>query len=86
MIIFQVVAVLCYLFCGFRILSFERSSYHRGFAIVASILIASFIGQAVYIVFFKDPVTMWDAILALLLTIIVHRTKGNVAKLIWSTP
>ena len=84
MIICQIVAVLCYLFCGFRILSFERSSHHKGYALLASILIASFIGQAVYIVFFKDPVTMWDAILAMLLTVIIFRTKGNVAKLIWS--
>ncbi|ENU43012.1 MULTISPECIES: phage holin family protein [Acinetobacter calcoaceticus/baumannii complex] len=84
MIIVQIVAVLCYLFCGFRILSFERSGHHKGFAFLATVLVASFIGQAVYIVFFKEPVTVWDAILAMLLTLIVYRTKGNVAK-IWST-
>lgn len=55
MIIVQIVAVLCYLFCGFRILSFERSGHHKGFAILATVLVASFIGQAVYIVFLKNP-------------------------------
>ncbi|MBK0062624.1 MULTISPECIES: phage holin family protein [unclassified Acinetobacter] len=85
MIIFSIIAVFCYLLCGFRILSFERSSHHRGYAFLATILIASFIGQAVYIIFFKDPVTLWDAILAVLLTCIIYQSKGNVAKLLRRT-
>ncbi|MDW5428834.1 phage holin family protein, partial [Acinetobacter baumannii] len=31
------------------------------------------------------PVTLWDAIFAILLAVLIWRTKGNVAKLIWST-
>ena len=32
-----------------------------------------------------DPVTLWDAIFAILLAVLICRAKGNVAKLIWST-
>ncbi|ELY5698030.1 phage holin family protein [Acinetobacter baumannii] len=84
MIIFQIILVICYLFCGFRILGFERAGHHKGYAFLATLLVASFIGQAVYIVFFKVPVTACDAILAMLLTLNVYRAKGNVAKF-WST-
>ncbi|MDR8305304.1 hypothetical protein FPK79_21275 [Acinetobacter baumannii] len=46
---------------------------------------AAFLGQSVHILFFKDPVTLWDAIFAILLAVLIWRTKGNVSKLIWST-
>lgn len=85
-LLFQTIAVLAYLFCGVRIVCFSReeTSFHRGYSWLAALLIASFLGQSVHILFFKDPVTLWDAIFALLLAIIVLRSRGNVAKLIWS--
>lgn len=84
--LFQLIAVIAYMLCGVRIVCFNRNGtdFHRGYSFLASLLIASFMGQAVHILFFKDPVTLWDAIFAVLLTIIIYRSKGNVAKLIWS--
>lgn len=86
-IIFQVIALIAYMICGLRIICFDSAGlrHRRGFSILATILIASFIGQSVHILFFKDPVTLWDAIFAVLLTVLICRAKGNVAKLIWST-
>lgn len=82
--VFQFIALLAYLFCGIRIVCFNHSgNYSRKYAIVASVLIASFLGQSVHIIFFKDPVTLWDAIFAILLAVIIYRSQGNVAK-IWS--
>lgn len=84
--LFQFIAVLAYLICGIRIACYSReeTAFHRGYSWLATLLIASFLGQSVHILFFKDPVTLWDAIFALLLAVIVLRSRGNVAKLIWS--
>ncbi|WP_151710694.1 phage holin family protein [Acinetobacter brisouii] len=84
-IIFQTIALIAYLFCGFRIICFKKQGpHHSGYAMGAAILIAAFIGQSIHILFFKDPVTLWDAIFAVLLAVLIWRSKGNVAKLIWS--
>lgn len=86
-IMFQLIALIAYMICGIRIICFDAEglSHHRGFSILATLLIASFIGQSIHILFFKDPVTLWDAIFAILLAVLICRAKGNVAKLIWST-
>ncbi|MGQ0513944.1 phage holin family protein [Bacillus sp. D-CC] len=63
----------------------NSGNFHRGYSFFAATLIAAFLGQSVHILFFKDPVTLWDAIFAILLAVLIWRTKGNVAKLIWST-
>ncbi|HAV5431529.1 phage holin family protein [Acinetobacter sp. ANC 5659] len=82
--VFQFIALLAYLFCGIRIVCFNHNgNYNRKYAILATVLIASFLGQSVHIIFFKDPVTLWDAIFAILLAVIIYRSQGNVAKL-WS--
>lgn len=84
--LFQLVALIAYLFCGLRIICFDSNGHrHRqGYSLLATVLIASFMGQSVHILFFKDPVTVWDAVFAALLAVIIYRAKGNVAKLIWS--
>lgn len=84
---FQLIALVAYLICGGRIICFDASGlrHRRGYSILATILIASFIGQSIHILFFKDPVTLWDAIFAVLLSVLIWKSKGNVAKLIWST-
>ncbi|MFX7296379.1 phage holin family protein, partial [Acinetobacter baumannii] len=75
------------LICGLRIICFDAEGlrHRHGFSILATILITAFIGQSIHILFFKDPVTLWDAIFAVLLAVLICRAKGNVAKLIWST-
>lgn len=84
--LFQLIALIAYLFCGLRIICFDSNGlrHRQGYSLLATILIASFMGQSVHILFFKDPVTVWDAVFAVLLTVIIYRAKGNVAKLIWS--
>jgi len=86
-IMFQLIALIAYMICGIRIICFDAEGlrHRHGFSILATILIAAFIGQSVHILFFKDPVTLWDAIFAVLLVVLICRAKGNVAKLIWST-
>lgn len=85
--LFQLIALMAYMICGFRIICFDAVGlrHRHGFSILATILIAAFMGQSVHILFFKDPVTLWDAIFAVLLAVLIWRSKGNVAKLLWST-
>ncbi|MRA09692.1 phage holin family protein [Acinetobacter nosocomialis] len=83
--VFQIIAVFAYLFCGIRIVCFNHNgNFSRKYAWLATVLIASFLGQSVHIIFFKDPVTLWDAIFAIILAVLIYRSQGNVAKLIWS--
>ena len=85
-LLIQWIAVLAYLLCGFRIACFcHGGNFHRGYSWLAALLIGSFLGQSIHILFFKAPVTLWDAIFAVLLGVLIWRSKGNVAKLIWST-
>lgn len=85
-VLFQLIALFAYLTSGFWIICFDAQGlrHRQAFSWLATILIAAFIGQSIHILFFKDPVTLWDAIFAVLLTFLVWRSKGNVAKLIWS--
>ena len=66
-----------------RILCFENnnSAHKRKHELLAMILIASFMGQSVNILFLKDPVTVWDAIFGMVLFGIIWTAKGNVAQL-----
>lgn len=85
--LFQFIALIAYLFCGIRIICFNKNGkqHNSRYAILATILIGSFMGQSVHILLFKDPVTLWDAVFAVVLAVIIYRAKGNVAKVIWST-
>lgn len=86
-ILFQFIALIAYIFCGLRIICFDPTGlrHRRLYSCMATILIASFMGQSIHILFFKDPVTLWDAVFSVFLAVIIYRAKGNVAKVIWST-
>ena len=85
-IVFSIIAVLCYVACAFRILCFdhlhEQSCSFRLFAVV---LIGAFLAQSLHIIFIKDPVTIWDAILAIFLVLFVFRSKGDVVSMLRSS-
>lgn len=84
--IFSIIAVLCYIACAFRILCFDQLHTQactiRGFAVV---LIGAFLAQSIHIIFIKDPVTIWDAILAVFLVLFIFRSKGNVVSMLRSS-
>ena len=81
--LFAFVAVCCYFISAIRILCFENynSDHKRKHELLAFVLIASFMGQSVNILFLKDPVTVWDAIFGMVLFGIIWTAKGNVAQL-----
>lgn len=79
--IYSAIAVACYLACAVRIICFDSKnrSRHRLHEVIAMMLIASFAGQSVNIIFLKDPVTIWDAFFGLVLFVIIFKAKGNTA-------
>lgn len=85
-IVFSIIAVLCYVACAFRILCFdhlhEQSCSFRLFSVV---LIGAFLAQSLHIIFIKDPVTIWDAILAIFLVLFIFRSKGDVVSMLRSS-
>ena len=85
--IFSVIAVLCYIACAFRILCFDQLHKQScSFRLLAVVLIGAFLAQSLHIIFIKDPVTIWDGILAVFLVMFIFRSKGNVVSMIRSTP
>lgn len=82
--LFAVIAVLCYAGCAMRILCFDHRYHHRRkiFEILAVMLIAALMAQSVNIIFLKDPVTIFDVFFAVLLGVVVFRSKGNVAMIL----
>ncbi len=54
-IMFQLIALIAYLICGLRIICFDAEGlrHRHGFSILATILIAAFIGQSIHILFLK---------------------------------
>lgn len=83
--IFSIIALMCYIACAFRILCFDKlhnqSCSYRLFAVI---LIGAFLAQSLHIIFIKDPVTVFDAILAVFLVMFIFRSKGNVVSMLRS--
>ncbi|ENU79232.1 hypothetical protein F975_02924 [Acinetobacter sp. ANC 3789] len=80
-ILYSVIAVVLYVLIALRIICFDSNAtvHQRLHEMVAFILIAALFGQSINIIFYKDPVTIWDAFFALVLFVIVFRAKGNIA-------
>lgn len=79
--IYSAIAVACYIACAVLIICFDgkNRNRHRLHEFIAMMLIASFAGQSVNIIFLKDPVTIWDAFFGVVLFVIIFKAKGNIA-------
>lgn len=84
-IVFSIVALLCYVACAFRILCFDQLHKQScSVRLFAAVLIGAFLAQSLHIIFIKDPVTIWDAILAIFLVLFIFRSKGDVVSMLRS--
>lgn len=84
-IVFSIIAVLCYVACAFRILCFDQLHQKACFIRLSSaVLIGAFLAQSLHIIFIKDPVTVWDAILAVFLVLFIFSHRGNVVAMLRS--
>lgn len=84
-LLFSMITAILYILCGLRIASFSHGgNFHRGLSFVAALLIAAFMAQGIHILFFKDPVTVIDFIVAIFVAAVIFNAKGNISKIIWS--
>jgi len=64
-----------------RLMCFRRrgARYRRGMSWIAYLLVVGTGGQALDVLVRHEPVTVWQAVVALLIAILVYRAQGNVA-------
>lgn len=86
--LFATLIALTHLATALRLVCFRRrgSRIRRGIALLAALLIGTLLCNAVDIVVFQQPVTLWQGALAILLLILVYRSRGNLAALMRPTP
>lgn len=77
-------AAIAYLASGVRLLCFQRNGarYRRGVSLLASLLIGTLLCSGLEILLYQRPVSVWQAVLAVLLCILVYRSRGNLAALL----
>ncbi|MEN5066762.1 phage holin family protein [Achromobacter aegrifaciens] len=64
-----------------RLLLYRRNGarFRRGMSWLAYLLIVGTGGQALDVLVRHEPVTVWQAVVAMLIAVLVYRAQGNVA-------
>lgn len=77
-------AAVAYLASAVRLLCFQRNGarIRRGISLVACLLIAALLCAGLEILLYQRPVSPWQAAIAVLLCILVYRSRGNLAALL----
>ena len=77
-------AALAYLASALRLLCFQRNGarIRRGISLLACLLIGALICAGLEIILYQRPVSPWQAAVAVLLCILVYRSRGNLAALL----
>ena len=77
-------AALAYLASALRLLCFQRNGarIRRGISLLACLLIGALICAGLEIILYQRPVSPWQAAIAVLLCILVYRSRGNLAALL----
>ncbi len=77
-------AALAYLASALRLLCFQRNGarIRRGISLLACLLIGALICAGLEIILYQRPVSLWQAAIAVLLCILVYRSRGNLAALL----
>ncbi|KKO04051.1 hypothetical protein LCGC14_0089450 [marine sediment metagenome] len=86
--LFATFVATAHIITALRLVCFRRrgSRIRRGIALLAALLIGTLLCNAVDIMVFQQPVTIWQGSLAILLLILVYRSRGNLAALMRPTP
>lgn len=77
-------AAVAYLASALRLLCFQRNGarIRRGISLLACLLIGALICAGMEIILYQRPVSPWQAAIAVLLCILVYRSRGNLAALL----
>ncbi|MFJ7315613.1 phage holin family protein [Pseudomonas sp. NPDC098747] len=84
----QLITALAYLVSAVRLASYHRGGAHfrRAISLLASLLGASLCLSALEILLYWTPVSLWHATTAVLLCVLIIRSRGNVAALLRPNP
>ena len=83
-----VVAALAYLAAGARLVCFSGSfgvRSRRGVSFLAGLVVAALLCAGLELLLSLRPVSFWQALLAVLLCLMVYRSRGNLAALLRSS-
>jgi uncharacterized membrane protein YfcA len=77
-------AAFAYFASGLRLLCFQRKGARcrRGVALLAAMLIGALFCAGLEILLYQRPVSPWQTTVAVLLCILVYRSRGNLAALL----
>lgn len=86
--LFATIVAALHVATALRLVCYRRrgSRIRRGIAVLASLLIGVLLCNAVDIILFQQPVSIWQGALSILLLILVYRSRGNLAALLRPTP
>ena len=81
-------AALAYIASALRLVCFQRNGarIRRGISLLACLLIGALFCAGLEILLYQRPVSPWQAAIAVLLCILVYRSRGNLAALLRPTP
>ncbi|WP_371365473.1 phage holin family protein [Pseudomonas sp. QL9] len=84
----QLLAACAYLAGATRMIFYRRgdSQYRRGISLLASLLGASMAISGLEIILYQQPVSVWRAIGACALCVLIFRSRGNIAALLRPSP
>lgn len=77
-------AAVAYLASALRLLCFQRNGarIRRGISLLACLMIGALLCAGLEILLYQRPVSLWQAAIAVLLCILVYRSRGNLAALL----
>lgn len=83
----HIAVAVVYLAAAMRLLCFNRTGlrHRRGISLMAGLLIASLICAGLEILLYQPPVSLWQSAIAILLCILVNRSRGNLAAMLRPT-
>lgn len=82
-----ILAAIAYIGSALRLLCFQRNGarIRRGISLLACLFIAALLCAGLEILLYQPPVSPWQAAIAVLLCILVYRSRGNLAALLRPT-
>ncbi|PBK04013.1 hypothetical protein CNQ84_11715 [Pseudomonas abyssi] len=86
--LFATLVAATHIITALRLVCYRRrgARIRRGISLLAALLIGTLLCNAVDIIIYRQPVTLWQGSLAILLLILVYRSRGNLAALLRPTP
>ncbi|MFT4454966.1 phage holin family protein [Pseudomonas sp. RTCS2] len=83
-LVIPLITASAYLFGALRLACYSRGNarYRRGISLLASLFGAALCMSGLELLLYRPPVSLWQAVTAVLLCTLIYRSRGNVAALL----